>query len=107
MTRADYMALRSALRKAQHKLAGTVRQDEYADSRLMVQMTSQAEQERRLHTRITAIRQQMPWCCDPLGFRAMYSDWKSRRLRVEYRCRARKHDAELRARHEARYGVAA
>lgn len=42
---------------------------------------------------------------DPLGFRDMYREWQSRRLRVEYACRRKRQDAERKIRHDARYGV--
>lgn len=107
MNKATYRALRHELRLAQDKLTSNLRQEDMADGRLMVQITAQQELVVRLRARIFAISQQLPNGTDPLGFRAMYRDWKWRRQHVEYRCRARKRDAERRVRHDARYGVAA
>ena len=79
MTRADYLALRAAMRMAQHVLASNIRHDEMADSRLMVQIDAQAEMVVRLRRQINELRMQMPVSRDPLGFRVMVQNWGSRR----------------------------
>lgn len=79
MSRAEYMAQRARLRSWQHMLTKVIRQDEYADSRLMVQIDSQAQSLVRIRQHIRAIREQMPVSRDPKGFRIMVQNWVRRR----------------------------
>ena len=82
MKRRDFYALRHALRAAIWSMSGSARHFDMADSRLMVQHTSEAEAIVRRRARIHAIRQELPASSDPKGFAAMARNWERRRLAV-------------------------
>ncbi len=95
MTRAEYHAARRAIHAINQRIADRLHYHDMADSRLVVQMTSDAEGIVRLRRDRDAIQRTMPWCgADPLGFRTMHQNWARRRSHVEYHVRCRRRDAE-------------
>jgi len=107
MKREQYRLLRQQMRTFKNMLRQTIRYQSMADSRLVVQISADHDDQRRIQKRINAIADVLPANgTDPLGFAPMYRMQKMRRSRVEYAARCRRRDREQIERYLAQRSVA-
>jgi hypothetical protein len=96
MTKSDYRRLRRTMRAWMHTKRNVVEFDDYADSRLVVQIQADAQTAQNIQRRIDQIRAQLPGSgTDPMGFRIMAQNWARRRSHTIARIHRREHAVEM------------